>query len=89
MLLLPADLLDPLNYAANLLAIPVALTGVAMILFAALVLWRERVSPIGASLFWLSLLLGFWLFTSAATYSATSEAVASFWAAWAFWSCPS
>jgi PAS domain S-box-containing protein len=75
-----SELLNPANYSFNPYAIPMLVTGVALIALGFIVLVAERTSRVSLSFFIMTGIAGIWLFCYSFMYGAATESVASSWA---------
>jgi diguanylate cyclase (GGDEF)-like protein/PAS domain S-box-containing protein len=67
------------NYAFNWFALPLILTALSSLVVGALVLRRERMSPVGGALFLVTVTISVWLGASAAAYCSTDPVTGLFW----------
>ena len=67
------------NYAFNWFALPLILTSLSSLVVGALVLRRERMSPVGGALFLVTATISVWLGATAVAYCSTDAATGLFW----------
>ena len=71
--------LNPDNYSLTLYALPVFLTGGAVVALGIYVLLRERGSSLSISFWLFSACIGLWLLATGLNYASTDESVSAWW----------